>query len=956
MPSQSWVVRALAVALLAGLAAGAPPDVTLCFLVRTSREARAYHFLSAVSYLQPRYPNVRFSGRVVGQYPSTGLRQTTSSRDLGLSLVGNGSDCDAVIGPGASSLALGVNALVSTLWVDMAATATELSDVNRYPLFSRVTPHDGATSGGVAAWMHRNGWLSAPVHTLCMDETYGRSVASGFEVNVRSYGGSIGKQLCIATTATTVDVRQVLETLIKESERSGASRAVFMGMSTNTPGFDAVIDVALELEAHTKLAIFFSESACSSGNDRWLELPGSLCAKLSIDAVAREAFMRHYAARDVAAQEQALTALSWPADVAASGRNISATFEAYTVDATHWVMAAISQYTDSGLLPTPATHFRTGADAPTALEFVQWARLNVIVDGGLSGNVELNAAGDRDAADMELLNAQPTGTTEPGTTVVLARSVAWIDSNGTVVQVGDAEAANSSDPATRAAAARPAGERWYVFGGYSETVPSGTAAAGFQAPIWVIVLAFSVCALLIAVGCVCFRLARMKADAIQRLISSQLPKNVLKGALELFDVGTDAGAAYVVFSSDQSSPGVAYAYVALLCIAVLAAIRTFYLRVLTVQESLKEDDDFDVNALARSQETMQRSEMLNLVVEDIPLTIVAVYSMTTEFSLVVLLSACVSCFSAGIATMTLPVILEKLLFSKQDAEEEQAAMELELLAFMAEQGDADDGATTNNVSVGSASAVAKGAEAANDMPGLGVLANSKDMDASVVGGSGEFDPFAESEQWRRASSDSAARQEVLNRFARVRKQLPTIGLSAASTPAEIDRAAAFLKEHYPQRSVALHSLAKERLYELNHEHHVSQIEFFAVIWPFLSAAFGNSAKAAPAMRAFPKLSVSADAADDAPSTTSVESGSWSSHVAAVTQARNVQQRSLYGTFRRRSGPAKPPQRRATAAPTDMNLDVSVLSMGTPEPQHVTVASGDSPLAPAFPPLHAEPTT
>ena len=367
--------------------------VTLCATLRVNREQQAQHAAFATEYYASEYPNLNVSTRLIGQYEATG----TTARTLTRSFIINGSDCDMLIGPGASGIAVTMNPVMDQLWVDYSATAVELSEKVDYPYFNRVAPSDAQSAEAMVLWYKRLGWKYANV--ICADNAYGRSVSNGFAAAFRASGGVVGLSTCVSQNA---DVT-VLNGLVQQLIASGI-RNVFVGMTSTDAAFTSYIAAAVAAQAHRFFTTAFSESPCSNNAPLWRWLPGSFCGTYNLDAATLTPFLTAYARRDTSETDAQFAKLGWPTN--SFSRNATGIFQAFAADAARFALLSYSRFVSSKQ--------RRPANAS---EIALYARAQTVIGGCLTGDVVLNAKGDRAASNMYILGVQPDSS---NTTIIIA--------------------------------------------------------------------------------------------------------------------------------------------------------------------------------------------------------------------------------------------------------------------------------------------------------------------------------------------------------------------------------------------------------------------------------------------------------------------------------------------------------------------------------------------------------
>lgn len=330
-----------------------------------------YVMLHAVRHFAAQYPLTAWNSLVIGGPDSLPNHVQEYLR--------SGANCTALIGPGYSSIAVAMSPLVpaDTVWVDHAASSTELSNKAFHPRFSRTIPTDDINAGAVAVAIHSWGWNLANV--LCADEPYGRSVANGFSTAFAALGGTIELSRCYSPDATNETVVALLNEVYQRE-----SRVLFLAGHL----WDGLLHALDVTRAVDRLTLIFTEVSCT--NATLTRYPGSLCANYEPDPTF-VAFERAYLARNYTADTQLLLAKGSPAgDVTV--HDDTRPYGPFIADAVHLAMEAVSTYDRANKTKFP--------------DIVSYARALPI--NGYSGPVVLGrTTGDRAEARLEVYNSRP---------------------------------------------------------------------------------------------------------------------------------------------------------------------------------------------------------------------------------------------------------------------------------------------------------------------------------------------------------------------------------------------------------------------------------------------------------------------------------------------------------------------------------------------------------------------
>jgi ABC-type branched-subunit amino acid transport system substrate-binding protein len=369
------VFAAVALAMIAAFAdAQSRPTRTFCMVPAGELTPSALHAAHALTYYASTFPSLEWRGRLLGDGNLT-------TRNFVASWAVNGIDnCDALIGPGFSFLAIAMSPLVEKVWADFSATSVELSDKTQHPYFSRLMPTDEVGARMASAAMLRLGWKR--INIFCVDDAYGRSVAGGVSAEVIRNGGEVVVQRCLPGTSTKERVSAALDALLASD-----SRIVFGALLPTQQTAKLLVQVALERRVYNELVFFFSESMCSLNDRSYAKLTGALCATYTLNpAIMQPFYTSYFNNRDLPALRSSLYGMGLKDPLLENTTDIYALF---AHDATFHVMSSLhEQYLTKSNLST-----------------VAYLRQHVSIGG--TGEIRMDVNGDRIIADAAVYNAQP---------------------------------------------------------------------------------------------------------------------------------------------------------------------------------------------------------------------------------------------------------------------------------------------------------------------------------------------------------------------------------------------------------------------------------------------------------------------------------------------------------------------------------------------------------------------
>ena len=359
-------------------ASAARPSFEMCMPVLSPKDC--LHFLFAVNYFSRDYPLVDWKAKLIGY-------TTTNSPSLSGVVRGfiiNGTSCNGLIGPEASSFSVAMSPVVNIPWISMTATSQELSDKASHPYFSRVMPTDAMGAGSMAALFNYFGWKT--INILSTDDPYSRSVTTGMASKFSSYGGRVDVSASLQQSATRAEVETVINAVL-----ASPSRIFFVSATFDTLVFTHVLNIARDRHLGKVLIFAFPETVCSDSS--WnLVPPGSLCATYTYNAAAFAQYRTAILASDVTAYVSTITGMGF----SAPSPTQNDLYSVYTIEALRHLMGAMQSFlTGNATSSDPIQHLRQ------------------YVSVGWSGPIQMDSNGDRPAADLIVFNSFANGTAFP---------------------------------------------------------------------------------------------------------------------------------------------------------------------------------------------------------------------------------------------------------------------------------------------------------------------------------------------------------------------------------------------------------------------------------------------------------------------------------------------------------------------------------------------------------------
>eukprot|EP00672_Neobodo_designis_P026130 CAMPEP_0174830364 /NCGR_PEP_ID=MMETSP1114-20130205/2475_1 /TAXON_ID=312471 /ORGANISM="Neobodo designis, Strain CCAP 1951/1" /LENGTH=906 /DNA_ID=CAMNT_0016064159 /DNA_START=289 /DNA_END=3009 /DNA_ORIENTATION=+ len=423
MPRTAIVAAcALTVILAATTAVHAQRPVrTICSIPAEDLAPAALHVKHTVEFYARTFPNVDFRHRLLGN------GAITTRNYVSAWVLEGASNCNAMIGPGFSFLAIAMSPVIDGPWMDFSATSVELSDKNQHPYFSRIIPTDEVGAKAASAAMIRLGWNTISV--FCVNDAYGRSVAGGVAADLIREGGGVEVQRCLPATTTRERVEAALDDIA-----AGSARVVFGAMLPTQQTYRLFIQVAQERRLFERMIFFFSEAMCSLADRTYANLTGSLCATYTMNPTILQPFMQSYWQRDVAAINAELRTMGVTDPELYS--NTTDIYAQLAHDATLHVMSGMNAYVAAG----------SSTD--------EYLFIRQHISNGGTGRIELDANGDRITADAAIFNAVP-GAVEVDVGRVVGGTFSFVTPGQPVYLLGEYHTSDfpASVVATPAAAA-----------------------------------------------------------------------------------------------------------------------------------------------------------------------------------------------------------------------------------------------------------------------------------------------------------------------------------------------------------------------------------------------------------------------------------------------------------------------------------------------------------------------
>ena len=382
----------LMMVILTFTAVTAAPPCRLCYVVRPSNGPTTAFMFSkfTVEYYRQSLSNLDWI-----MVPITNGNANPTSRDAVQAMVKNGDGCDALLGPGSSSYSVALSSIANIPWVDFSSSSTELSDKSAYPWFNRVIATDAQIAGGMADLILGMGWRS--INLVASNDAYGSSIAQQLTASFVPAGGAIAISQTIAASTTLLEAH----TLLNLIEAGSRSRIIAFATAANNPLFINFINATVTRGLQRKYVFVFSESACS-GDTTWLALQGALCVTFRVNSTLSSVVTAAYSQRNVTDDLTIIANYGRTAVVPPSLYYSMPTFNAFAHDATRALMMSLNAAAASASWSNSSVANRRAA-ALAAIRNVSFA--------GLSGPVSFNSKGDRNSAELLILNVDSTGRT-----------------------------------------------------------------------------------------------------------------------------------------------------------------------------------------------------------------------------------------------------------------------------------------------------------------------------------------------------------------------------------------------------------------------------------------------------------------------------------------------------------------------------------------------------------------
>jgi hypothetical protein len=564
--------------------------LTLCSPQIPTLLLPSLHARFTTKLLAPKFPQHNWSYKFLGGVNAT-------PREYTALWLREGPRCNALLGPGFSSLALGMSPIVNVPWLEWSATSTQLSDISTNPTFNRVIPTDVIGARMIVSLFAKLKWKTTGI--LCVDGAYGNSVTSGIVDAMNSIGGSVEYTRCVGSASTLDDMRKAMSVI------TGAnSRNLVIAMNSNAAPFQHFKSLFFEYNLQNEVTLFFSESFCSKHVPDFFLFPGSFCATYSLNSTLDDAYNALFIGRNTSEDAADLVALGYDLNtVNLIGKDV---FSAFAHDAVLHMMTAITTF--------------PGSSSPSI-----YAHLRSITSHGLTGLISLSGA-DRVSADGKVLNVLSDGTVK-NIGLVTGPNLTFSSSASQLLIRGDQHGLDNPPPELRRAIS-----------------------AASQDSIENLIVLFVVIVVLLVFGLLCYRLYRSKR--FKRLVQSgigmvALRVVILSGAIILYFFS-----AYTIIDANVQNSGVAAAHIILTIVGGFVTIVEIVTlsKYFALQISTSDVPD-DVERWW--QTLLTRIQLSSIVLKDLPqigLSFAAVVQFR-DSQFVVIFALCVACIFFGTKIM-----------------------------------------------------------------------------------------------------------------------------------------------------------------------------------------------------------------------------------------------------------------------------------------------------------------
>ena len=522
----------------------------------------------------------------------------------------NGTECDALLGPGFSSLAAGMSPTVDKPWLDWSATSTELSDKVNYPTFSRVAPTDAIAATLLVQAISTFNWKL--INIICVDGPYGRSVTTGLSDALSAVGGSVESSRCISSTSGNDTLVPILTSL-----RTAQSRIVAIAMSPTDPAYTSLVETLIDKGWENEFILLFSEGFCSSNVPSFYHFAGAFCLTYAVDTTLRDPFLSSYTQRNTTRDQQDLKDLGF--DTSQLDLVSDDIYGSFAHDATILMMTALTTFSSSG------------ADT-----IYQHLRKTVVT--GFTGDVRLDSNGDRQSSNAVLYNVV----------------------NGAKVSVASIQ--NKSMILTTIGQTQGA----FVLGGFSSMTNMPSPFRPVPPPSGSISVTTMIAGV-VAAGAlfpfiyVLYRLRKHKN--FKKLLTSGAALNIFEVVLLLGMIILKIFSVFQVAGSGNANIAFIAVYILITAIAVLIGLVLIFRLLMYFRASIQNLDDTDLEIVLHHEFLIDQVKTVGLALQDIPIIVMAFTAVLQNAStVVVLLSLCLSCISAGTKLVTAKETLAKIFF------------------------------------------------------------------------------------------------------------------------------------------------------------------------------------------------------------------------------------------------------------------------------------------------------
>ena len=568
--------------------------VTLCSQPSTYSMVTSLQARHTAAFASSQFPTFNWQYKFIGT-PEISIRSFAAAWSV------NGTDCDALLGPGYSSIAAGMSPAVDKPW---------LSDKAIYPSFSRVMPTDAIAASLLIQAISTFNWKL--INIICVDGPYGRSVASGLSDALSAVGGSVESSRCVSSTSGNETLVPILTSLL-----TAQSRIVAIAMTRADPAYFSFVETVLDKGWVSEFIFVFSEAFCSQNDQTFYLFAGAFCLTYDIDATLRDPFLSSFTTRNTTQDQQDLKGLGF--DISQIDFASDDVDSSFAHDATIMMMKALTTFNASG----PDTIY---------------GHLRKTTITGFTGDVRLDANGDRESSNAVLYNVVNGG--KVAVAVIQSKSLILTHTGQTQGAYVLGRFSSMTDMPSPYRTASPHS------GSSSVTVMiAGVVAAGSLLPF-------------------IYVLYRLRAHRnIKRLMTFRAALDIFEIVFLIGMIILKIFSVLQVAASTNANIAFIAVYIFITAIAVLIGLAVIFRLLMYFRANIQTLDDADLTIVLHHEFRVGQAKAFSLALQDIPIIVMSFAAVLRNAStFVVMLSLCLSCISAGSKLVKAKATLGKIFF------------------------------------------------------------------------------------------------------------------------------------------------------------------------------------------------------------------------------------------------------------------------------------------------------